>query len=157
NCRDEGGLTPLHWAAENLRLEAATVLARNGADLQAKDAGGYTPLSLAAGHYGPRAGRVADGLLALCDPLDLFGALARHLADDVRKILDEDPEVIAQTLRPESLLAMAVALIGQRIIERTRVGPSYRRDRAASGIPVQDDALVEATVLEHIDLIDLLI
>jgi hypothetical protein len=90
-------------------------------------------------------------------PFDLFGALALERADEARRILEGAADLIPETHRPESLLAMVVSLIGTRIVQRTRVGPSYRRDRAASGIPTEDEAVVKAAVAEDLDLLDLLI
>ena len=72
-------------------------------------------------------------------------------------ILEEAADLIPETHRPESLLAMVVSLIGTRIVQRTRVGPSYRRDRAASGIPIEDEEVVEAAVAADLDFLDVLI
>jgi len=48
-CRtNAAGLTPLHWAAINGRVEIAEMLLAKGADVNATDQDGYTPLHLSA-------------------------------------------------------------------------------------------------------------
>ncbi len=75
----------------------------------------------------------------------------------MRRILDGDPDVLAKTSQPETLLGIAVGIIGDRIVKRTGVGLAYRRHPAASGMPFQDEASVKEAVLEDLDLLDRLI
>ena len=57
NASGEYSKTPLHWAAENDHVEAATLLLDNGADLTAETTWGATPLEW-AGYLG--SGAVAE-------------------------------------------------------------------------------------------------
>ena len=47
NAKDNGGRTPLHWAAGcNPNVEVAKCLVENGAEIRAKDDNGVTPLTV---------------------------------------------------------------------------------------------------------------
>jgi ankyrin repeat protein len=54
NLRNRYGWTPLHWAARNGHLQTVTALLDWGADVNAADANGWTPLFPAA-YWGQRA------------------------------------------------------------------------------------------------------
>lgn len=155
--RDYAGMTPLCYAADNLCFEAASVLIRFGADVRVRDNGERTPLALAAGLHGRRAGRFADLLLEHGASLDLYCALALDRMHEARALIAEDSQVLANTARPEALLAMVVNAIADKIVRRTGVGPSYRRDLAASGRRVDDGQTVAAAILEDMDVLDSLI
>ena len=47
NSRDDSGRTPLHWASQEGHWEAAAYLIKNGADKDALDHEGFSPLSIA--------------------------------------------------------------------------------------------------------------
>jgi len=48
NDRDERGLTPLHWAAEETNAAALNLLIGYGADVSVRNYNGYTPLNILA-------------------------------------------------------------------------------------------------------------
>ncbi|XP_031631788.1 carboxypeptidase A4-like [Contarinia nasturtii] len=50
NERDNGGMTGLHWAAENGHIEAAKMLIENNAEIDARDNYFNTPLHIACSH-----------------------------------------------------------------------------------------------------------
>ena len=56
NAADESGWTALHWATFCSHIETAMTLMKNGANLKARDLGGYTPLDRA----GPYRGEIEE-------------------------------------------------------------------------------------------------
>src|SRR5688500_3515390 len=63
NARDEGGYTPLHLAVWNGKLQMAKLLLEHGAEMEATNERGETPLAL-AGIYEEQNAAVIDLLLA---------------------------------------------------------------------------------------------
>jgi len=49
NVKDDGGRTPLHWAAQQGLLDIVRLLLRFGARVNLRDSLGFTPLAVAAG------------------------------------------------------------------------------------------------------------
>jgi ankyrin repeat protein len=59
--------TPLHWVAQRTRGTKATkVLLANGADVNARDASGITPLALAIEHGKVNVAKYLQGHGAVC-------------------------------------------------------------------------------------------
>jgi ankyrin repeat protein len=48
NLPDENGYTPLHWACQEGRLEAARLLIQHGADISREDNDGFCPLEISS-------------------------------------------------------------------------------------------------------------
>ncbi len=71
-------MTPLHSAAAGHRTEAALLLLDRGADPNAEQPGGWTPLHQAA----------ANGDLVLCKALLEHGAKRTQMSDDRTRPLD---------------------------------------------------------------------
>jgi ankyrin repeat protein len=63
NLADRGGLTPLHFAAQERRANVAGILLAAGAEVDAEDRNGNTPLSTAV-FYSEGDGRVINLLRA---------------------------------------------------------------------------------------------
>ncbi|WP_042348196.1 ankyrin repeat domain-containing protein [Bacillus massiliigorillae] len=60
NGKDEGGYTPLHWAAQSGNVDVVELLLSFGADVNAKDEEGFSPLSYANSQ---RNAQIVDCLL----------------------------------------------------------------------------------------------
>jgi ankyrin repeat protein len=92
------GQTPLHLAAQGGHRQAMEPLLAHGADPDARDAAGWTPLYLAARHGAPSASRSAyeaiELLLAHGAPLDLCAAAVLGRLERARELLDADPQQV---------------------------------------------------------------
>lgn len=103
--RDDRQQTPLHRAAKGHWLACAELLAIHGAELDAVDMMGYTPLMYVFGD----AGRlVADMLIDRGATLDLNSAVLLEKVDHVRNVVRSDPQAIRQAPFPRRLLNDAV-------------------------------------------------
>jgi hypothetical protein len=82
NLADDGGLTPLHFAADGKNLAAVTVLLANGADITVSDKSGLTPLE-----YGLQRVSNADlvDMLLVVEALRAAGAKAGRSPEFVRE------------------------------------------------------------------------
>ena len=70
---DEGGRSPLHYAAMEDDLDEVRRLIANGEDTNASDARGLTPLHFAAEYFAVRAGAELLSAGARVDSQDAFG------------------------------------------------------------------------------------
>ena len=64
NKRDAAGYTPLHWAAYCGNLSCAQILVQHGANMEAVENGGLTPLMVAVCYSAPQTGLDGQGMVA---------------------------------------------------------------------------------------------
>lgn len=84
------GYTPLHAAAFHGNLNAAAVLLKHGANVQAREEKYHgTPAGWA--HY---AGHLKVSDLILREPVDIMEAVENGLVERLKQILNEDPEAL---------------------------------------------------------------
>lgn len=97
NQRTKDGMTPLHYAARAGHSDVVKVLLKHGADTNATDHDGGTPI-LEACHSGPwkrqPATEIINQLLAGGAQVDLHTAAAMGRMDLVAELLDEAPSAI---------------------------------------------------------------
>jgi ankyrin repeat protein len=89
--------TPMHMVSIGALAE---LLIKSGADLDRKDAWGYTPLQRAAEENRPA---VVDAILASGYKLDLRTAIMIKKRDLVKKMLKEDPKLARQSSKVSGL------------------------------------------------------
>lgn len=98
--RDPEGLTPLHHAADRGASGVARLLLDHGADANAADAHGQTPLHR-AGHAGPWKPAPAHDLVQLLiergATLGVFLAAALGDVNRLRALLEHDPQLVHAT------------------------------------------------------------
>jgi len=113
NARGESENTPLHLAVERDALpELVDLLHRNGADLEAVNALGETPLYKAAlGNPD-----VAETLLRYGARLDTNSAILLRRADQVRQLLEDDP-LSSHALFSGQLLLNAVQVRSKELVQ----------------------------------------
>lgn len=94
DAKNTGGVTPLHLAARRGSFAVAEELLRHGADVNAVDDRGNTPL-LEASHGGPWKDQPAKSLIELLlrtgAHVDVHSAAAMGDVQQVETLLDEDP------------------------------------------------------------------
>ena len=99
-------LTPLHEAAFTRRVDLMGLLLEHGADINARDMSGGTPLGMAVGR-GSEDG--AKYLLRNGAKCDIFSAVRLGLIDEIAARLREEPEKLnAKDRHGRTLLLLAV-------------------------------------------------
>jgi len=92
------GSTPLHIAVSMLNVAMVKLLLEYGADINATDDEGYTPLHLIYRSYGPiwRGTRpeMTELLLSRGAKLDIFSGASLGRIDYIKQLLSENPELI---------------------------------------------------------------
>jgi len=93
--RDAGGYTPLHLAAWNGQAATAALLLDAGAEIDARNGRGETPLGLAAVYENEDGmAEVIDLLLERGAAADVFTAVRLPLVDAIAALLDADPGLV---------------------------------------------------------------
>ena len=105
---------PLHLAVVKDQPESLAALLALGADIEAEDAAGLTPLDQAALHG---RGAMADSLLARGAKVRLPAAVALDRPADVARILAEDPGMLRPGGRWDRLILRAAERSGAATIE----------------------------------------
>jgi hypothetical protein len=114
---DDDRRTPLHHAARESVLSAATVLIRRGADVNAVDALGFTPLTDALLQQTPQGKAIAERLQRAGARLDLVAAACLADVGRVKELLAEDPGAALAVASVDLLLSSATAVLGYGTIE----------------------------------------
>jgi len=129
HARDEKGRTPLHWAAANAQRETARVLLANGADPNAKNDRGTTPIREVNPY---ESDNIEDLLLEHGAQIDLFEAVHRGDKQRVETLLKNDPALLAMRAEYGGTPLHAAAGGGQAEITRLLLAkgldPDVRND-----------------------------
>lgn len=133
---DTGWRTALHYAAERGNLPVVRLLIEHGADLNLEDAVGLTPLDQAALAGEDEMTRL---LLAAGATLTLPAAIVLDRADQVERLIREDPEILSGTnnRRWARLLVHASGRVSGRVVET--VLQTVTRHRAGLSIVNMED------------------
>jgi ankyrin repeat protein len=108
NTAGADGRTPLHHAAAGGHVEVTELFVARGANLEARDRNGFTPLVLAAQAGHPRAREVANLLLSKGADLDFHAAVCLGKMERARALLQADPGLIKKHPHRKGLVSDAV-------------------------------------------------
>jgi len=123
HARDAGGYTPLHLAAWNGKADTAALLLDAGADADALNERGETPLALAVIYENEHGmAEVIDLLLERGSHADIFTAVRLPLPDTVARLLRENPGLARTANRYGRTPAQYAIDKGLRIPMGTRWG-----------------------------------
>ncbi|MHC4741617.1 MAG: ankyrin repeat domain-containing protein [Planctomycetota bacterium] len=145
---DYYGATQLSYAESKERAE---FFIDRGADVNAKDNGGNSPLSWAILH---RRKEVAELLAASGAEVDIFAACGLGMTERVRLSLEQDPNLVNATDLREGTLLHTAAAFGQLDVTRILIARGadieHRND-------YDKTPLFEAAIRGHVDVIELLL
>jgi ankyrin repeat protein len=100
--------TPLHYAAIGGHCDVVAEFIKRGAHTEVKDANGMTPLMYAA-ISGPDRERIVNLLLSNGAKLDLDTAVRMEKIDEVRSVIQTDPDWVGHLPCPGDALAVVIA------------------------------------------------
>lgn len=117
NAPGNQGNRPLHYAATQGYAELAQMLIDSGADTESKNAEGFSSLFVASRGREPGCPKVANLLIEAGAKLELHSAVCLGRLDDVRRILQSDPNAIAKCTYKEDLVVDAVIANSIDVVE----------------------------------------
>ncbi len=165
---DAFGQTPLHYAASNGQIKAATLLLANGADVEAKTDLGATPLDMAAGagnknmielllaNHADINGRDRDGF----QQSPLFGAVINHHRDMAKLLLTNHADVNAKDKDGTTPLHLAVSAAfyqhDKQMIELLLTNHADVNAKGKEGTPLHMAVEYKMNDVEMNDVVELL-